>query len=1110
MINLTDRVQVSTSDSRLHRAVLRAVSRCTEILERQHRKQAGARNFHEFAFVNTLRKGTLPEHVFYDAGFLHAIFDISQGTQGAVKPGLSQLSRYTLCGTPPASGVPALRRGLKLLLIELWRVGAITLPTVFLPGPHFPYEEFDHELLNWVRRFPPSMHDMYYYGTRLLLATNWARASDISLQDLAELATLRALYRTGVSQVQVGGGQSLPLSQFPAHALRAYPSGVAFSPEQLSLYSNWLNLQEVASVPFTDYLHGTSKPSRRRSTVASVEHGDEAVRGRGEGEFREGRGDPIASHDRVRINFKRLKGVQRAAADWRKGGAIRYPGREHLDVSSLTVAWIECFTAYLNHRTVVKGYRSNQEAVAALNLLADYLFYYLPWWKELFPDSRVTPPPSPKEFSRYAFVARHTPAQDGAMPDTLLQMARLRRPAGETFTIAVHQIAQFFSFVEIHFSERPDIAGVGFRNPVNAVFDAPKVRKAGKTNKEVIPRQIYGHLLFYCYAVEEFGMHLERLALSGTLGLGREQLRTAQQFTPADFGFNAQFIYRGRVLPVPLVPNVYAWREREIASDQDQSSKEVYVPHLTALRLLLVALETGLRAQSVQWLDRRTWRSLAHEVPPDSYTYPILVNTDKTKTKGWETFVVHRVWALLSRQEQFQQQFRNADAFGPVNYEGHENSPFDPILPLFRSPHAAGPIGDITYSRCWQRLMVHFESFYRDATGERHVRMYKLQPRRNEDGTAKIAIQEDSRAYCPISILPIHTPHACRATFATNRKGILELSDTAQLLGHSNIVVTAHYDKPNEAQLRERLQDSDRAMTGGYRLEQAFVRADREDSALVSSFVADRSSALRTFKFMPPLAIWSTSEADGEEGLKLLRDGPMSRIRFRETHICPVGEECPAEILEQIGSPRRCGCCPLAMKCIDHLPAIAARKNQLLQRVRFLVARRDEQEAAGEPGAVLDETWDSIEADVNELLGWQASEQVLEKLRTEDPGTSALLADRPQVIRDHLRRVTKECDQTELMLQRIVDSNAFPGFSSPEVELAARQIRKKLLVGKVDAIPVSTTGSLEDVRGVAAMLKLMMTSRGIPMRVIADSLNSEEIGLPALLGDIHDAGSEQS
>lgn len=1115
MINVTDQVTLLADGRQLHKAVLLAIARASQILEQEIGRTVGARNYAHYAFITMLRPGTLPKSCRYDAGFVKSAFQVSQGATATISAALEELSHYTTAGTPPAVGISSLRRGLKLLLVELWRDGACLLPTIFTPGPGFPVAHFEHRLLSWVRSFNPeesgTSRRLHWFGPRLLWATSWREPADVSLQEIAHITEARSKYKQGLSSAPIGAGDQLPFVPFAVALLEHFPSEVTFSADDLARYSNWTHYQGTQEVSFQDFEwppRSKPKPPPRRSPIArepkvrfeAVNQGTDA-------------------HQTILRNFQNLRGHQRHGLDWRVDDDFTYPGREHVELSAIAPLWLECFRAFLRHRVVVKGYRSDEGVFSSLNILADYLFYYLPWWSEISPERKVEVPTAPKNLGRYAFVARHTPAPLEELPMTLLELIRVRRPNNETTKVVVHQVSQFFSFVATHFADREDIAGPGYRSPLNPDFDAPRIETKNKTTKEVIPKQIYGYLLFYCYALEEFGGRLEEMAKAGRLPSNRKELTNALRFYPRDLGCEAPVVtYRGRSHVLDSVPNVFSWSERTLKSDGERPGPSVYLPHLTTLRLLIASVETGLRVQSVQWLDRSSWRKFADEMgSKSSYTYPLLVNTDKTKTSSWRTFVVHRVWDLLKRQEEFQTQFEDADAFGPVDYEGNEASPFDPIRPLFRRQESGYPVTDATYARYWEALMVDFEDFYRRATGERHVRMYKLQPRVLHDGSPVIKNTGliDPRPYCALSILAIHTPHACRATFATNRKGVLELSDTAELLGHSSTVVTAHYDKPDEEDLRSRLKESDELIVAEFIPKDAMdnsvaIRADKSDSVLAKSFARDREHTVKAFKFMPSIAIWSTKD-DGPEGdgLRLLKEGPMSRIRFRETHICPVGEECPADVLQQIGEPKRCGSCPLAMKCIDHLPAISAKRNQLLERIRYLHRRRDQLEQAGEPAPVLDEVWDAIELDVNELLGWQLSEEILDRMRADAPrsGSPSIHVHEPEIVRRHLRRVTRDSNFTELMLQRIVDTSAYPSMSTPQVQLAAKQIKRRLLSAHAaERLDFADEGSLQDIRGVAAMLSLMLQKDGVTMKAVAESLSDpDRVVQPLLTEGVHDA-----
>jgi len=333
----------------------------------------------------------------------------------------------------------------------------------------------------------------------------------------------------------------------------------------------------------------------------------------------------------------------------------------------------------------------------------------------------------------------------------------------------------------------------------------------------------------------------------------------------------------------------------------------------------------------------------------------------------------------------------------------------------------------------------------------------------------------------------------------------LELTDAARLLGHSTEVVTAHYDKPSMEDLRDRLKASDEAMCKDFLQFEAdsevHVRADKPESALVRSFSRDRRGTVERFGFIPGVTLWATSDALSDDGLQLLKEGPMSRIRFRETHICPVGEECPLDVVERIGAPKRCGCCPLAMRCIDHLTAIAAKRNQLLERIRYLHSRIEGLQLRGEPVAVLDELWDELDLDVNEYLGWQLSEEVLNSVSSKERAADGptFHVEQPEVVKRHLQRISRSGNAAEFVLQRIADSNAYPSMMSPQIQAAAARLKRSLLARKGTDHLTFEDDSLDAVRDAAALLSVAMKASGLSREQIAHALAAPSSALALLL-----------
>jgi hypothetical protein len=188
------------------------------------------------------------------------------------------------------------------------------------------------------------------------------------------------------------------------------------------------------------------------------------------------------------------------------------------------------------------------------------------------------------------------------------------------------------------------------------------------------------------------------------------------------------------------------------------------------------------------------------------------------------------------------------------------------------------------------------------------------------------------------------------------------------------------------------------------------------------------------------------------------------------------------------------------MKCIDHLPPIAAKRNQLIERIRYLHAQRKRMEAAGEPSASLDAIWDELQLDINELLGWKFSEEVLRGMHAEAErnadAASLIHVDRPDIVRRHLQLVTRQCDRTEFLLQRLAESNAYPSMTSPQVQLAASVLRRRFSAGQALEDLATLTDESDDVRDAASMLGTMMKASGLSMKEVA-ALLAAPVQLPA-------------
>jgi hypothetical protein len=523
----------------------------------------------------------------------------------------------------------------------------------------------------------------------------------------------------------------------------------------------------------------------------------------------------------------------------------------------------------------------------------------------------------------------------------------------------------------------------------------------------------------------------------------------------------------------------------------------------------------------LKWLDRRTWdknNDVTEDIsrfsytPSGSYTYSLHVSTDKTKDESWDTAVVFRVRSLLLREQNFQLSILGSEESEAIPYEGRKNSRFADIVPLFRSATSNNTVDD--YANTWVVFLTGFQDFFYQAT-DTNIQFIRLKPIICPRTAQPKIVVSDKRngEYCPLSVTAINTPHCCRATFATNKQGVMETDEISDLIGHSGVAPTTYYQRHRAEDLSEKLERSDREiMNDAWMFENdrpEYIKADTPESSLIRNFSSNRENTIQDFGFIRTASIWSWSDSEkgGLDGLQLLRDSPMSRIIFRDTHVCPAGEECPNEVIEAIGEAKRCGVCPISMKCIDHLPAISAKKHRLYERVRYLTRHSKNLLDMGENGAA-DAAWQEAQLDTNEYLGWKCSEEELiriykTKLAEPTPTDADVvyLVDRPDIVRNHLNVVVRDANTSEFLLRRIAESNAYPAVQTSEIQALAKRVSARLLTGQGD-VGLFSSPCADDVASAANLLRTVARVQGLTIAKISTLLTDGPLGL------IRDCGAE--
>ncbi|WP_295004588.1 hypothetical protein [uncultured Dechloromonas sp.] len=1066
-----------------------------------------------------------------------------------------------------------IREAVNLALLDLSYNAAILLPA------HQDYSKEEFPEFQAVRVRPLVLQaykalrddpDLPERGSRriasLVSATDWRDVSDVSIDDLARVTQSVVRHAPELAAT----GSALAVLPF-LYALESLAPNL-LSRELRHQFMMWQASSQFLLMPFDEFrcdpknfagmrVHGHKRERVETPELIAIrrQKNNQMAQNR-----RANRGEPpfilnlreIAASgdsDAPERYFESLAGSR--TTDFRKENWLQtptpYPGREHIPIQEMGRLWFAAMNAWIAHREA--NYETDKEVRMSLHMLVDYVLMYLPWWNETHIENSVELPSAPKHFARYLFVSRtvfHSEqgGHDVVLPKTLVELLHLRRPLPDGKNIMLGHWQRFFQFVITAFEDNDLIAGKKMVNPIRLDFDRVKSSARTKTNKVPFAEDVFPLLVFYCQALEAFGEYLQQSAYS-TDRFKNLPFGEVYGYNTAAWGYVPYVRYRGEVLPIRWIPSIYPVARRSIQANPEGLAG-IYVkgcrlnygenrvmvlnmPHLTIVRMLLTMVETGLRGQNVQWLDRFAWDSVSRVdtqigllhtwEPPESFTL-LLVNTDKSRDEPWTTYVSWRVRRSLLAESYFQAAVADLDVDEAVLYEGRKNSRFDPIVPLFRSYKGMMPFGDNTYSVRWLQLLTGFEDFYNNAfrgvDGYREkLGLVTIEPAVDASGSFLDTTRDkDALQFCKVKFVTVHTPHATRSTYATLKDGDLEVSEIAEQLGHTQTVTTNHYQVPSKARIVGKLERIEaRLKDVAYDVDGSgagYIDNEGADSSVRAAFSIDRDKAIQEFGFMPGVALWSLNDltSDEESSIELLRRSPSSVIRWHPTHVCPVGNQCPSEIIVRTGGLQRCGLCPLAVKCIDHLPAIAAKKNELKERIRMtalqiqaLVTRK------GATQSQKDALHRSQSLDAKELIGWQLSSQILhDKMQSMGPHHEGYHADQPEMVKRHLQLITRDSTTAEFFLQRIADSNAYPSLESPEVRARATKYVQIIMAraGREDDAALLDLEPYSELAAFASLIKPMADAKGVGIPAVAEMLSGgkrNELGVvsgPSLLGRI--------
>ena len=414
---------------------------------------------------------------------------------------------------------------------------------------------------------------------------------------------------------------------------------------------------------------------------------------------------------------------------------------------------------------------------------------------------------------------------------------------------------------------------------------------------------------------------------------------------------------------------------------------------------VLIRLIYGIRHHQAAFLDKDT---LLH---PDG----ILINGDKNPNRDYLQIAPHideRLKARIEECRQWQERYNYPPQ--PVWYNGHNNSPYGKVRPIFRPIGRSGkPFGRRSCDYYMKRVFLKYQKKASIPAEEHIVVGQDGKPLDLSSINPDTMRPKDIESKC-FSLFDLHSLRVTAATIWYEQGIPLEVIADF-LTGHATIAMLNRYVKYRNAQ--QLMQERYQAMMEKKNLERELKT--EPESAIEKFFLTSR--------------VYREDDQD-LNGIKSLKETAIAFWRFFNYGICPTGA-CLAGLAD------RCCLCPMFITGPVYKNDIAAQINLVLERIAVCISEIKNSRMRPE----------QRQAELEELLqvmtGWYGWYGYLERQeRQREEGG----AKRPALFTQTLYE-PRRASLSMLELQRCVDIALIPEVYSEHAYHVARERLERFL-----------------------------------------------------------------
>lgn len=1004
---------------------------------------------------------------------------------------------------PDVMDIRGLRVPLRAMFVRLWAKGKATLPHSFnVNGVWAKYPKLKAESESFIYKVSEPKTEYIHRSTRAFqYRVNWHDARDVKFTELWDSAPAVVDKQRSIRKKQGGKTNDFAYLAWVHCFAKQHPHIV--SPEQARVLEGYhthlsMTLVEVSSEEhrktykqFVKYWGKLADQASRgeylRRNRIRYETGMDGRKSKAEKKAeKKGRQEETNIRNALNIlspeEYSILPGRKRRSRDDYDWLEEFYRSEADPDIAKKLSRWVRVGELHLAHAEERSNIAARRQEVGYVHILMYYLGIYLPAWLKKHPESAVEFPEFIENFYRSIFW-RRTKNQttfthplektEAELPLTLLQFYDLKR-SQKTRATFINVVFRFFEVAILNASEIMPDGGVLvdslYKNPVNTKLDSNGSGPAGKSDKIPLPIDSMLMVEAYMLALDAIGVELQKNCLNGTythdqiteirnstwIDLKRFGIAyTLKLWSPSDTSESVE-------IPLDRVINAYSWRNEKYQSSQDY----VFVPWLSQLRMLTIALFSGLRLQNCQWLDVRDFDKYYDPSLRGSIGSCILfVNTDKSGNSRPVT-LPYKVMDILLQERNFQINHYQSEYDGiPYQNDPKNQSNYDLIHPLFRSPWLGRglPFSDTSYHLKWILIQRGFQDIYNSfvPTERRHT----------------FVKCDNSGEWSAV-----HTPHALRATWITHRRlyAFLDYAIIGGQVGHANTHTTAHYVVPTSQETIARIDAANMSVS-----DRAFAALmgrppapSSPESALMQGWAQNREAVIRDQHLIS--VIPEIMDVD-ETGVDLIASDKNRRMKFMDCCMCPRDGDCPKKLVDFTKITRTCGICPYAVYGIDHLPGLNAKVRDFANRADQLKTRLQKTHKLQPKSPEIEVIHEDLSLCMLEQAGYRQAIQILEHNWRDEKFPNGYIT-RHRDLANTIRHSVDMNDPKQRVVSMLIDGLQFPGFASEHYPLILDELirnpdfmhianqpvdEREIYIGQILSIMAGTGVSFEEISAYA-------------------------------------------